>query len=337
MDTEPRVVVTDYIEPDLDWEHEELARAGVALDAHALADAPADDIVAACRGADVIVTNMARMSRSVVERLDRCRLIIRHGIGYDNVDVDACSERGIAVANQPTYCVDEVAEHAIALILGCLRGLPGAEEAMTRSVDSGRWWFESVFPLRRFDRRTVGLIGIGRIGRRVAQFCGSLSIRVLGCDPAVRAEDLPTNAILVPLERLLHESDVVSLHAPADSTTHHMIDNAHLRLMKPTAYLVNTARASLVDTEALVAALRDHRIAGAAIDVFDVEPPKTRSAILSAPRCLRTPHIGWASEESGWEIRRAIVRDIVGWKNGRLPGSVVNLDRLGLEPSRGRR
>jgi D-3-phosphoglycerate dehydrogenase len=318
------VAVTDYIEPDLEWERGELAKAGITLRAHQLRHAPEEQVAEACEDADIVVVNMARLSAGVVGRMKPGCLVIRHGIGYDNVDVDACTARGVQFANQPDYCVEEVAEHAVALLLACARGLWGAGEAVAASSSRGEWDFNAVFPVRRVAGRTLGVVGTGRIGKRVCELMGGFGMHILAHDPLLAPEYRVPEAEYVDMNRLVEESDFVTLHAPVTEGTTHLVNAELLVRMKDSAYLVNSSRAALVDTSALVEALEQGAIAGAAVDVYEVEPPPPDSPLLRAPHCLLTPHVAWASEDSAWQIRKDIVDDILRWKSGKDARHVVN-------------
>ncbi len=324
-----KVVVTDYIEDDLDYEAAELARAGIDFEAHQLKFRPEEEVFEKIADADVIVVNMVKMPASLIGRLTKCRLIIRHGIGYDNVDVDACTKQGIVFAYQPDYCKEDVAEHAIALLFACARKIVRSRKTLEQSSATGQWDFSEVFPIYRLDGKTLGIIGVGRIGSRVYRKLRTFGMKIIGTDPylsdARRAElDLP----FVDCRTLLKEADFVTLHTPLNDETHHLINAQTLALMKPTAYLINTSRGGMVDTDALADALKKGTIAGAAIDVYDQEPPPPDHPLFALENAILTPHLGWASEEAGWEIRRSILDDILAAAQGRPARCVVNKQLL---------
>jgi D-3-phosphoglycerate dehydrogenase len=329
MSKKINAVVTDYIEDNLDWEAGELAKAGVGFAAHQLKFKPEAEVLAKVADADVIVVNMVKFDASLVSKLDRCKLLIRHGIGYDNVDVAACTQKGIVFAYQPDYCVEDVAEHAIALVFACARKVTWSRKILDDSSARGQWDFSGLFPLRRMDGKTLGIVGLGRIGSAVARKLKGFGLRIIACDPYVASgREKPAGVPLVGLEQLLKESDYVTVHTPVTPETRHLINAKTLGLMKPTAYLVNTARGPIVDADALAAALKAGTIAGAAVDVFDVEPPPTSHPLFGAPNVILTPHIGWASEEAGWAIRKCIVEDILAFANGKTARCVVNKELL---------
>jgi D-3-phosphoglycerate dehydrogenase len=320
-----KVAVSDYIETDLDWEAQQLAAAGIGFAAFQLKGKPEAETAAALADADVIVVNMAPMTASLLARLPKCKLLIRHGIGYDNVDVAACTRLGIQFAYQPDYCEEDVAEHAIALIFACARKVVWSRPTLDAASRGGTWDFSGLFPLYRMGGKTLGIVGLGRTGSRVHRKLKSFGFRMLGCDPYLSPERQAELGVpLVPLETLLRAADFVTLHTPLNAETRHLLDARTLSLMKPTAYLINTSRGPMVDAAALAAALKAKRIAGAAIDVFDVEPPPPDYPLFGLDNVILTPHIGWASEEAGWQIRRNILADILAHAAGRPARCVVN-------------
>jgi D-3-phosphoglycerate dehydrogenase len=273
---------------------------------------------------------MVKMTESVLSKLRRCRLLIRHGIGYDNVDVPACTRHGIQFAYQPDYCKEDVAEHAIALIFACARKVPRSRKTLEMSSAKGQWDFSGLFPIYRMDGKTLGILGVGRIGSRVYRKLRTFGFRILGCDPYLTAERKRELADMqfVDHATLFRESDFLTVHTPLTDETRHIVNAQSLALMKPTAYLVNTSRGPMVDAEALAAAVRAGKLAGAAIDVFDVEPPPPDHPLFGLENVILTPHIGWASEEAGWEIRRSILDDILAAAAGKPARCVVNKEVL---------
>ncbi len=315
-----KVVVTDYIEPDLDYERDALAAQGIELEAHQLKFAGEDAIGAATADADVVVVNMAPITPAVAAAWRRCRLVINHGIGYDNINMAALTARGVRLTYIPDYCIEEVAEHTVALLLALGRRVGIGRRLLEDSARAGEWRFEEVASMRRLSGQTVGIIGLGRIGSRVWQLLSGFGLRVLVCDlflnEAWRGRPGFEPA---PLDRLLRESDYVTIHAPLNEQTRHLIGHRTLALMKPTAFIINTARAGLVDQAALVEALAARRIAGAALDVFDPEPPAPDDPLLALDNVVLTPHIAWYSQESAWDIRKKIVEQILRHASGQPP------------------
>ena len=330
MEKRLKVVVTDYIEDNLDWEAEQLQKAGLDFDAYQLKFRPQEEVIEKIADADIIVVNMVKMPEPVVAGLKNCRLLIRHGIGYDNVDVDACTRYGILFAYQPDYCKEDVAEHTIALIFACARKIVWSRNTLERSSASGQWDFSDLFPIYRLDGKTLGIIGVGRIGSRVYRKLRTFGFRILGNDPYLpdeRKAELP-DMEFVDKETLFRESDFVTVHTPLTDETRHLINERTLGLMKRTAYLINTSRGPMVDVHALCAALKNGTIAGAALDVYDKEPPDPDFPLFELDNVILTPHMAWASEEAGWEIRKSIMDDILAAAQGRPARCVVNPEVL---------
>ena len=321
--------ITDYIERDLAWEEEECRRLGVAFAAYQLKSAAPAKIVDAVKDADIVLVNMAAFPAAVVSRLKRVKLILRHGIGYDNVDVAACTRNGIVFANEATASSEDVAEHALMLILEAAKKKRVQDEMLKDWIRTGRWSSAKIHPLYRLTGKTLGIVGCGNIGSRVLRKVQGWGMRVLVCDPyltPVRWAEL--GASHTPLDDLLRESDAVTVHVPVTRETRGLFNAAKFALMKPSAVIVNTARGPVIRTADLVRALEEHRIAGAALDVFEEEPPKPKLALFKMRNVILSPHIAWYSEEGGQDIRRMILDDVRAFLEGRLPRFVVNPDVL---------
>ncbi len=322
-----KVAVTDYIEDNLDWEAGELKKAGIAFSAFQLKFKPEDELVATLADADVIVVNMVKFTDSLLARLPRCKLLIRHGIGYDNVDVAACTKHKVIFAYQPDYCVDDVAEHAIALIFACARKVPASRTTLEDSSHTGQWDFSKLFPLYRMKGKTLGVIGTGRIGGTLVRRLKSFGFRILANDPYLSdARKAELEVPFVEKDQIFREADFITIHTALGPETRHIINPASLALMKPTAYVINTSRGGMVDAQALAEACRSGRIAGAAIDVFDVEPPPQDHPLFGLDNVILTPHLGWASVESGDQIRKGILDDILRFSKGESARNIVNKD-----------
>lgn len=321
-----KIVVTDYIEPDLEWERQQLARfEHVTLEYHQLKFAPQEELLQAIGDADAILVNMTAMTADIIGRLGRCKLIIRHGVGYDNVDVAAATARGIRVAYEPDYCTDEVAEHAIALMLAAWRKVAIGRQVLENSSRSGIWNFDPIYPIGTLRGKTLGIVGCGRIGSTVLNRLRSFGFEFLVCDPYLSPERQALLEVpVVDLPTLLAQADIVTIHAALNQETHHLIGEDQLRRMKPTAYLVNTARGGLVDTDALARGLREGWLAGAAIDVYVKEPPDPDFPLFACDNALLAPHLGWYSEEANWGIREKVLEDFVRFVEGRPPRFLIN-------------
>lgn len=315
-----RVLLTDFAWPDLEIERAELARSGAKLIV-----APAGDeqtLAEHAAEADAIMTNWAPVTAPVIDAAPRCRIISRLGIGLDNIDVRHATERRIPVTNVPDYCLVEVAEHTIALVLALGRKIHRYYGAAL----SGRYDLTLGFPLRRIEGQTLGIVGLGQIGRRVADKAVALGMRVIATSRSAR--QMPVGVEQVEIEGLLRESDYVSLHVPLTDETRQLIGGAQLAQMKRTSFLINTSRGGLVDHAALAAALANGQIAGAALDVQSPEPPDLSQAPYNDPRVIVTPHAAFYSEESVGDLRRRASRQVGDRLSGRVPPHVVNPEVL---------
>jgi len=321
--------VTDYIERDLAWEETECRKLGVSFAACQLKSAAAARIVEAVKDADIVLVNMAGFPAAVISRLKRARLIIRHGIGYDNVDVTACTRHGIVFANEATASSEDVAEHALMLVLEAAKKKRIQDEMLKDWIRTGRWSSAKIHPLHRLAGRTLGIVGCGNIGSRVLKKVQGWGMRVLACDPYLTEERWSElGASHTPLDELLKESDAVTIHVPVTRETRGLFSAAKFALMKPTAVIVNTARGPVIKTRDLIRALEEEKIAGAALDVFEEEPPKPKLALFKMKNVILSPHIAWYSEEGGQDIRRMIMEDVRAFLDGRLPRFVVNPEVL---------
>lgn len=301
-----------------------------ALDIEVIAlsglDAPGAD--AALSKADALVVTLQKVSAAVMDRMPRCKIVSRLGVGFDNVDLAAASERGIQVTNVPDYGVEEVSTHAMALMLSLLRGIT----PLTNSTHGGAWDISIAQPIRRFSQQTVGVLGFGRIGRAFAARARGFGVRLIACDPFVDAATIAAHgAEAVDEETLFRQSDFISLHLPLNTQTRHIVNARSLALMKPTASIVNTARGGLVDEAALLAAVRAGALKGAGLDVLSSEPPArddpVLAALLAEPRILVTPHFAWYSEDAMIDLRTRAAEEVVRALTGQPPRSPVNQPR----------
>ena len=321
-----KIVVTDYIEDNLDWEAQELAQEqDVVFAAHQLKFAPEAELLETIRDADVILVNMVPMTAEVIATLDQCKLIIRHGVGYDNVDIAAATAHGIRVGYVPDYCANEVAEQALALIWACWRKVFTGRTLLENCSAAGKWDFEPIYPIHSLSGKTIGIVGCGRIGSLVLKKLAGLDVNILVCDPELSEERLQELGVThTPLETVLQEADVVTLHVPLTEETRYFISEPQLQAMKSTAYLINTSRAGVLDTAALCRALREKWIGGAGIDVFEKEPPDPELELFHLENATLSPHLGWYSEEAGWSIREKIMQDFRLFLAGQPPRFLIN-------------
>lgn len=311
-----RVLLTD-----LPWGDAEIERSGLAASGAEVLIAPDGDeatLVRLAAGVDAIATCWANVTRHVLEAAPRCRIVARMGIGLDNIDVAAATARGIPVTNVPDYCVEEVADHALALLLALARNI-GFFHLRTKQ---GEYDLQAAPPMRRLSTQTLGLVGLGRIGRAVARRARACGLTVIACTRS--GDDHGTGCRIADLTALLRQSDYVSLHLPLTDETRHLINADTLAAMRPGAMLINTSRGGLVDTSALWDALQQGRLGGVGLDVFDPEPPDLSAPLYRDERVIVTPHAAFVSRESLVELRRRVVAQLVDALQGRIPANVVN-------------
>lgn len=324
-----KVVVTDLGYPNYDSEREQVE----AIDGELfLAECEtAEDVTEGTRDADGVLNRAAPVTAAVIDQMARCKVIARYGIGVDNVDVEAATRKGIVVANVPGYCLEEVSDQALALMLSAWRKVVSHDKA----VRKGAWDISFRDPVYRLKGRTLGLLGLGAIARRLVEKVAGFGFRIIAHDPYVSAEVASELGVeLVDLDTLFVESDLLSLHAPATSETRHIVNKERLGQMKETTVLVNTSRGPLIDETALAEALKAKRIAAAALDVYEQEPPDTNSELFQLDNVIVTDHAAWYSEDSLAELQRRTAAAVCAVLSGKRPESPVNpevLERLGIQ------
>lgn len=285
-----------------------------------------EELIAAIREADAILPRYVNIQRHHIEAMQRCRIIARSGIGVDIVDVDAASQNGIWVTNVPTYCEEEVADHAMALILACARKLFPYQ----LDVKQGIWRWQSGKKIIRMSRSTFGLIGFGKIGRLIWQRMKGFGCLGLVYDPYVAAEAVAeAGAVKVDLDKLISQADIVHIQSPLTTETHHLIDEKKLELFKPGAVLTNSARGPIIDEKALYRALVSGKLAGAGLDDLEEEPAKIRgwkpdNPLIHLPNVIVTPHSAWYSEQSSEEVKRVSATEVARVLSGQRPLYPVN-------------
>jgi D-3-phosphoglycerate dehydrogenase / 2-oxoglutarate reductase len=280
------------------------------------------DAAAAFAPADALLVNLYELDAGLIDALPRCRVISRYGVGYDNVDVEAATRKGIWVARVPDYCFEEVADHALALLLGCARAIAYKD----RRVRAGGWNLHRDQKNYRLSGRTLGIVGFGNSAKCLLRKVSGLGFaRVLVRDPYARDSTVrASGATLVDLDTLMAESDYISLHVPLNEETRHLVGAAELSLVKRGAILVNTARGHVVDEPALAAALADGRLGGAGLDVFEEEPLPAASPLRALDNVIFTDHAGWYSEESVVELKTKAARNAAAVLAGGEPVYPVN-------------
>jgi D-3-phosphoglycerate dehydrogenase len=316
-----KVVITDHRFPDVAQERRAVEASGGELVVGQAADE--QELAELCKDADGVLTVRAAITKRVIAAMQRCRIIVRYGIGIDTVDIPAATERGIMVANVPDYCVDEVSDHALTLLLMLSRQMvPAISLAREES-----WAVTKMPSLHRLRGQTCGLVGCGKIGSLLAGKVAQLGMRVLIHDPYLsesRCRDM--GAELVSLDVLLARSDFISLHAPLNDQTHHLFGDAAFAKMKSTASIVNTARGGLIDEAALLAALDSGKIFGAGLDVMKSETAftPTGSALVNHPKVIVTPHTAWLSDEARSTLQARAIEQVLACLKGERPYGLIN-------------
>jgi D-3-phosphoglycerate dehydrogenase / 2-oxoglutarate reductase len=316
------VGVSDSVFPNLDPAREVLARIGAEL--HLAKEPTAEAILGVARDADALLATYAKITAEMIPEMKKCRIISRFGIGVDNVDIPAASKAGIVVTRVPDYCIDEVSDHTLALLLALVRKIPSSNAR----THAGRWEMPAVVPIHRLRGSILGLVGFGRIPQLVAPKAQAFGIKVVAYDPYIE-RDAFTRARVekVEFDELLKMSDYISIHSPLVPETRHLFNADVFRRMKPTAYLVNTARGPIIDETALAQALDAKQLAGAGLDVLSQEPPNG-SPLFGRDNVILTPHTSFYSVESLVDLQVKAADEIVRVFNGEMPRNPVNPEAL---------
>jgi len=316
------VAVADSVFPNLDLARAVVSRAGAEL---RLASQPTPEgIVAVAKEADALLVTYAKINADMIREMKKCRIISRFGIGVDNVDLEAATRQGIVVTKVPDYCIDEVSDHAMALLLSLVRKIPFS----SARAHAGRWEMPAVTPIHRLRGTVLGLVGFGRIPQLVAPKAKAFGLRVVAYDPYVPQAVMDLAGVgRVEFPELLKISDYVSIHSPLLPETHHLFSTEVFRQMKPGALIVNTSRGPVVDEAALAAALDAKQIAGAALDVLEQEPPVS-SPLFGRDNVILTPHTSFYSVESLEELQTKAAEEVVRVLSGQPPRNPVNPEAL---------
>ena len=322
------VAVTDSVFPNLEPAKAVLSKIGGEL---RLAPEPTPEgILSVARDADAVLTTYAKVTGEMIPQMTKCRVISRFGIGVDNVDIPVATSKGIVVTKVPDYCLDEVSDHAMALLLALIRKIPSSN---TRT-QSGKWEMKAVVPIHRLRGTVLGLVAFGQIPQLVAPKAQAFGMQVITYDPYVSDEVLKrANVRRVELDELIRTSDYISLHCPLTPETKHLFGADAFQKMKRSAYLVNTARGPVIDEAALAQALDQKLIAGAALDVMEKEPPGT-SPLFGRDNIIVTPHTSFYSEESLVDLQTKAAEEVVRVLSGQAPRNPVNPEVLKTAASR---
>jgi len=311
-----KVVITDCDHGSIEEEKKEFGRIGAELILAQIKEE--EDLIRVCKEADGLINQYARLTRRVLENLPKCKVISRYGVGLDPVDLRAATDFGIIVANVPDYCVDEVADQALSMILALIRKTVFFDQ----KVKSDQWDFRQGRPIHRIKGKTLGLIGSGRIGLEVAKRISAFGVRVMAFDPYL--QKTPAGIELMDLDTVLKESDFISIHCPLNEATRHLIGEKEFKKMAKKPLLINTSRGPIIDEKALIQALVEGRISGTGLDVLEKEPPDPQNPFLKMENVILSPHVGFYSEESIHELKRRAAKIVSMVLSGKWPKSVVN-------------
>jgi len=306
---------------DLEIEAEVLSRVNAAVvDADCRTE---DEIIKAAKDADALLVVFAPITRRVLSSLPKLKVVVRYGVGYDTIDVDAATDNNVIVVNIPDFCLEEVSDHAMALLLACARRLVWSTEGLKQ----GRWGEVQMGTIKEpsLFEQTMGMVGCGNIGRLIAKKAWCFGLKTIGYDPYLDKAVAEKHSIkLVSLTELLKESDYVCLQTPLNEETRHMIGEKELKQMKSTAYLINTARGAVVDEAALIKALREGWIAGAGLDVFEKEPIAPDNPLLKMDNVILTPHYAVHTSTAMKRLRLSVAQEVARVFTGKWPRHWVN-------------
>ncbi|MEY8752709.1 C-terminal binding protein [Alkalicoccobacillus gibsonii] len=307
-----KVVITDCDHEHINYEKNILSENNIDFELKQCKTE--EDLIKECQGATVLINQYAPITRNVLQSLSDVKLVVRYGVGVNNVDLEAASDFGVQVCNVPDYGTQEVADHALAFMLAFTRGI----YKMVKGVKEGEWNYQHAVPLYRHSEQTVGVIGLGRIGTAFAQKASALGCRVISYDPKYTEEKqnrMPDFVEYKSFEELLNESDVISIHCPLDKALN-LIGADELKKMKDNAYLINVSRGGIINEDALEEALTNNYIAGAAVDVLVNEPVQKDRPLLKLDNFLCTPHMGWYSEQAAVELKEKVATEAVRFLKG---------------------
>ncbi|WP_282172876.1 C-terminal binding protein [Cytobacillus firmus] len=303
-----KVLLTDYEFENLKYEEDVFKESGLDIEFVKAQCKTEDEVAEQAKHADAILNQYAPISRRVIESLVNTKVISRYGVGVNTIDLDAANEKGITVANVPDYGMEEVSNHALALLLSWARKVT----LLNNEVKKGNWDFKACVPIHRFTNQTVGVLGFGRIPRRFIEKVKPLGFKLAAYDPFVSAEDMASAGVQkMELDEIIREADYLSVHVPLIKDTFHLLNADRFSQMKKNAVIINTARGPIIDEKALIEALENGIIAGAALDVAEEEPISIDSPLLHMDNVIITPHSAWYSEEAMVELRQKAAKNIV--------------------------
>lgn len=317
-----KVVTTDNIFPDLIMEREMLSE----IDAELIEVKNPQTINDECKDADAVIGTYAQLGADIINNMQKCKLVIRNGIGVNTIDVDACSKKEIMVANIPTYCLDEVATHAITLLLALARKVL----LLNKTVKEGIWDVKKAIPVYSLQKKKLGLVGFGKIPRLVKEKSVPFGMSVIAYDPYVTEEAMKGAGVeKVDMDCLIEESDFISIHCPLTPETKNLFDADAFKRMKKSAYIINTSRGPVINELDIIDALEQGEIAGAGLDVLISDDVDINNPLLKMDNIIITPHAAWYSEESIEMRRRQTIESVISVLLGKEPASLINRKQLG--------
>jgi D-3-phosphoglycerate dehydrogenase len=319
-------VITDHDFPNLDDEEEVLRPLGIELRVANRNDRRT--LLMDLEVADALMNEYMPIDAAMIAAAERCLAIVRYGVGVDTVDLKAATKAGICVANVPDYGTQEVALHALSMMVAVHRRLRTFDAALR----AGRWMPGPTItpPIHRLRGQTLGIVGFGRIGRTLGGYAAPLGVHLLTYDPYItRTSAGEAGATLVDYATLLRQSDIISFHAPLGAETRHLLGEEEIRMLKSSAIVINTSRGGVIDTLAVARALREGRLGGAGLDVFEGEPLPADHPLREAPNTILTPHVAWYSEEARRTLKRSVAEEVARVAQGDWPRSLVNVDVRG--------
>jgi D-3-phosphoglycerate dehydrogenase len=322
MNSKFKVLITDPYHQNFHIEKEVLAEINAEVFVgHCKTE---EDVIRISSNMDGLLVSYVSIGKKVIENLPKCKVIVKYAVGVDNIDLKAATLNKIFVANVPRYCVEEVSNHTVALLLNLIRKISKYDQ----SVKRGCWDPLVGDPIFRMENRVLGIIGFGNIGKRVAEKFRPFKLSTIVYDPLVNDKIISKyGAKKVELETLLRQSDYISLHCPLNKYTKHLIDFEEIEIMKKGGFIINTSRGEIINQKALYKGLQDGKIAGAALDVLEKDPPSLID-IINADNIIYTPHVAWNSVEAEIELRKSAAQEVKRVLEGGKPLNLVNKDVL---------
>lgn len=318
-----KVYVTDYEYATLEPEKRELNKIGAIMSPKQCKTE--EDVIRECKDASGLIDQYAPITRKVMESLPDLKVVGRYGVGVNTIDVDAATELGIQVLNVPDYCMDEVSNQAISLMLACHRKL----NILNSQVHHNGWDYKIAKPIHRLQGQTLGLLGFGRIPKMVAQKAKAFGLNIIAYDPYVTPEvGLQYNVTILPLKDVLQKADIISVHVPLTKDTENLLNEQTLSWVKPEAIVINTSRGPLIDEKALYHALKDKKLGYAGLDVTVQEPIQKDNPLLTLDNVIITPHVAWYSEEAELELKTKVAQGVADVLSGKNAKYLVNRDVL---------